>query len=202
MGDQLLAYTALAAHRLALGEPAVHVEIAEAGHPRNLLFDGWLPLDFENSPAETAASRLSYEIRMRRSPGEIGSVHATVDCVGEVSGDGGEILQQESFRLGTSAYEDYVTTYLVTFSDAWMAYDLRGCPQPHAHAANQPRLAAVLRDLSELLDSETDPEDPTYFGTPTESGIDNFFEPDGSPSDVWSRFEENYSPFRSWDQNK
>lgn len=53
----------------------------------------------------------------------------------------------------------------------------------------QPRLAAALKEFSEILDSETDPEDPTYFGTPTETGVDNYFEPDGSPSDVWSRYE-------------
>ncbi|MEI5523858.1 hypothetical protein WB401_32405 [Streptomyces brasiliscabiei] len=93
------------------------------------------------------------------------------------------------FLLGTAAYQDYVTTDLRTFSDAWMPYDLEGRPQADVHAANHPRLAAALRDLSEALDAEIDPDDPTYFGRPTRTGVENFFEPDGSPSDVWSRFE-------------
>ncbi|MEU0838035.1 hypothetical protein ABZ370_00985 [Streptomyces sp. NPDC005962] len=72
----------------------------------------------------------------------------------------------------------------MTSSDAWMPYDLKGRPQPTVYAANAPRLSAALHDLSEALNMETDPDDPTYFGKPTETGIENYFVDDGTASDV------------------
>ena len=84
---------------------------------------------------------------------------------------------------------NYVGVSLETFSDAWMLYGLKGRAQPTVHAANAPRLTAALRDLSEALASETEPEDPTYFGAATEIGVDNRFHPDGTPWDVWASFE-------------
>ncbi|WP_455431588.1 hypothetical protein [Streptomyces gelaticus] len=105
-----------------------------------------------------------------------------------ISGDN-EVREDGLFLLGASALLDYVSASLVTFSDAWMSYDLKGRAQPAVHAANASRLAAALRDLSEALGSETDPDDPTYFGKPTDTGIDNYFDRDGAASDVWGSFE-------------
>ncbi|MFH9468608.1 hypothetical protein ACH4LT_15140 [Streptomyces clavifer] len=100
--------------------------------------------------------------------------------------------KEGSFLLGTSAVLDYVSTDLATFSDAWMPSDLKGRAQPAVHSANAPRLSAALRDLSETLRSETDPDDPTHFGKPTDFGVDNYFDHGGRASDVWSRFEVPY----------
>jgi hypothetical protein len=57
------------------------------------------------------------------------------------------------------------------------------------YAATAPRLSAVLRDLSEALGSETDPDDPSYFAKPTGTGAENYFDADGTASDVWGSFE-------------
>ncbi|UUU22578.1 hypothetical protein [Streptomyces sp. DSM 40750] len=187
--DALAAYAVLASHRFAVGAPKVRLKVPESGNPRNLLFEGEL-LPGAELPAEETAMRLADEVRAALRPGEIGSVEADITCTGVLlDGEGAEFLQEGLVLLGTASYRDYVTTDLRTFSDAWMPYDLEGRPQTGIHAANHPRLAAALHDLSEALGSETDPDDPTYFGRPTETGVDNFFEPDGSPSDVWSRFE-------------
>lgn len=187
--DVLGAYAALSARRLALGAPKVRLKVPESGSPKNHLFEGEL-VPSEGHDPEEAATRLADEVRAALRPGEIGSVEADITCTGVlIDGEGREIRQERLFLLGAAAYRDYVTTDLVTFSDAWMPYDLVGRAQADVHAANAPRLEAALRDLAEALGEETDPDDPTYFGRPTETGVDNFFEPDGSPSDVWSRFE-------------
>ncbi|MCH0539332.1 hypothetical protein I3F58_07105 [Streptomyces sp. MUM 203J] len=77
-------------------------------------------------------------------------------------------------------------------------YDLKGNPQPDIYAANTPRLAATLGDLSEALGTEIDPDDPSYFGKPTDTGIENYFDSDRRASDVWATFEipRRYSEFR------
>ncbi|UUU33480.1 hypothetical protein JIX56_28530 [Streptomyces sp. CA-210063] len=187
--DVLGAYAVLASHRLALGAPKVRLKVPESGNPKNRLFEGEL-LPGEGHDPDEAATRLADEARAALRPGEIGSVEAEITCTGVLlDGEGRESRQERLFLLGTAAYRDYVTTDLVTFSDAWMPYDLEGRPQADVHGANAPRLEAALRDLAEALGEETDPDDPTFFGRPTETGVDNFFEPDGSPSDVWSRFE-------------
>jgi hypothetical protein len=186
--DLLAAYAVLVAHHLVVDSPLVRVNVPKAGKPRDTLFDGEFIVDSVHRPEEVS-SRLAQEVQANRRAGEIGSVDATVDCTGIIGGAEQEIIQTELFLLGTHAYRDYVTTDLITFSDVWMLYDLKGRLQPSIYAVNQPRLATALQDLSVVLDSETDPEDPTYFGRPTETGIDNLFEPDGSPSDVWSRYE-------------
>ncbi|WP_157554222.1 hypothetical protein [Nocardia crassostreae] len=189
MREFMAAYATLARLRLAVGAPVFRVRVSEAGSPRSYLFDGEFAPDNSRLPAEGAAL-IAHEVRGVLRTGEIGSVTATVNCVGEVSGGEQQAVHSNLFRLSVDVYADYVAAELVTFSDAWMPYDLRGRPQPETYAANQPRLAAALRDLSMALDSEIDPGDPTYFGRPTATGIDNFFDPGGAPSDVWTRFEE------------
>jgi hypothetical protein len=177
----LNAHSVLTTHGLAVGVPTVRVSVHEAGTRNGRLFEGGLRLD----TGQKLASRVGQELRS----GEIGAVYADIRCAGIVLTPAGQTHEERLFRLGTAVYGDYVTTDLVTFSDAWMPYDLKGHAQADVHAANYPRLSAALRDLSEALDAETDPDDPTYFGRPTETGVDNFFEPDGSPSNTWDRFE-------------
>ncbi|MET9515074.1 hypothetical protein [Streptomyces sp. NPDC002994] len=49
------------------------------------------------------------------------------------------------FRLRASAFDDFVAIELVTFSDVWMRYDLKGNAQPTVYDANAPRLSAALQ---------------------------------------------------------
>jgi hypothetical protein len=119
----------------------------------------------------------------------IGAVYAYAKSADAITKGDDSLLGVGLLQLGASAFVDYVSTDLVTFSDVWMPYDLKGRAQPAVHAANAPHMAAALRDLSEALDSETDPDDPTWFGKPTETGIDSYFDNDGTAADVWSRFE-------------
>ncbi|MEC3952998.1 hypothetical protein VMT65_08155 [Nocardia sp. CDC153] len=186
--ELLSAYAVLATHHLVVDSAVVHVEVPEAGKPKNILFEGDFAVNGSEISAEYA-SQLADQIQAGRQTGPVGSVDTLIECTGILSEDANEIIQPKLFRLATHAYRDYITTSLVTFSDAWMPYDLKGRAQPAIYSAHQPRLAAALRNLSDVLDSETDPDDSTYFGTPTETGVDNYFEPDGSPSDVWARYE-------------
>ncbi|MFC4514572.1 MULTISPECIES: hypothetical protein [Streptomyces] len=97
--------------------------------------------------------------------------------------------EDRMFTLGVSVISGYFTAHLETFSDAWMAYDLRGRDQAAVYAANAPRLRSALEEISSLVGEEVDPDDATWFGVPTESGVENRFEDDGSASDVWGSFE-------------
>ncbi|GAB0104453.1 hypothetical protein JMUB6875_34270 [Nocardia sp. JMUB6875] len=186
--DLVTAYSILVSHHLAVDMTTIRVKIPEAGKPKHMLFDGEFVIN-EPEPPEVIASKLANQVRTSLQVGQVGSVDGTIDCTGIIRQEDRDFIQPELFRLGTHAYRDYITTSLVTFSDAWMPYDLKGRAQPDIYAANQPGLAGALTDISRSLHSEIDPDDATYFGTPTETGIDNYFEPDGSPSDVWSRFE-------------
>ncbi|MFE0546527.1 hypothetical protein [Streptomyces sp. NPDC058891] len=127
-------------------------------------------------------------------------MNASMECSGLVVVDAGgqEVLQKGLFQLGATSFADFVTVDLVTCTDVWLQYDLRGRPQPEIYAGNAPRLAVALRELSEALESETDPDDPTYFAKPTMTGAENFFDSDGKASDVWGSFEvpSRYDVFR------
>jgi hypothetical protein len=184
----LTARAVLNEHELMVGTPVVSVSVLEAGKSSSYLFRGDIELD-ATSPVADVAQRLASRIEATLRPGEIGSVYADAKSDGVVISERGALRERELFRLGASALLDYVSVELVTRSDVWLPYDLQGRPQPAVFAANAPRLSAVLRDVSETLDAETDPDDPTYFGKPNETGVENYFEDDGTASDVWSRFE-------------
>ncbi|MFJ9961777.1 hypothetical protein [Streptomyces avermitilis] len=186
--ELLVAYEVLNAHELMIGTPEVSVAVHEAGKPNSYLFQGTVELDATAPPGEVAR-QMAARIAAAAHPGEVGSVYADAKSDGIVMRAGEAIREEGLFRLGASALLDYVSVELVTYSDVWMPYDLEGRAQPSVFAENGSRLSAALRDLSEALDTETDPDDPTYFGKPSETGVENYFEEDGSASDVWSRFE-------------
>ncbi|WP_262386862.1 hypothetical protein [Streptomyces sp. TRM49041] len=132
---------------------------------------------------------LEVEIKRNLTTGEIGAIDLYTLCDGIVeSGDRPETVEG-LFALTVEVSGSFFHVELTTFSDAWMPFDLRGREQQAIFAENRPRLSAALVDLSEALGLEVDPEDPTWFGIPTETGVENHFEDDGSPSDVWGRFE-------------
>ncbi|RSS51080.1 hypothetical protein EF912_21160 [Streptomyces sp. WAC07061] len=187
--DLITAYCVLASHRLAAGTPRIHVAVLQWGAPNNRLFEGDLVAPEGLEPAE-AAELLARDVRAAMRPGDIGAVQTQVHCSGTLAGRGAGELVHGMFLLGSSAYGDFTSVDLVTFSDVWMPYDLRGRAQEAVCAANRPRLAAALAEIAEALGSETDPDDATWLGIPTESGVENHFEDDdGTPSDVWGRFE-------------
>ncbi|MEV7024158.1 pentapeptide repeat-containing protein [Kitasatospora sp. NPDC093558] len=180
--DLLAAKAVLAAHRLVVGEPRIRLTVSESGKPRETLYEGELP-------ANGTAEELAAEVRAAMRPGPIGSAGTTIVTTGMVLGPEGEVRTEGLFLLSTSTYTDFAAVALMTYSDAWMPFDLRGRPQPAVHEANAPRLAAALAELTDALGSEMDPEDPTYFGTPTATGVNPHFDRAGVPSDTWSRFE-------------
>ncbi|MEU8517767.1 hypothetical protein AB0C76_40275 [Kitasatospora sp. NPDC048722] len=180
--DLLAARAVLAAHRLVVGESRIRLTVSESGKPRSALYEGELT-------ANGSAEELAAAVRAALRPGAIGSADATLLPVGVLLGPEGEVHTEGLFALSASTDADFAAVELVTFSDAWMPFDLRGRPQPAVHEANAPRLAAALAELTDVLGSDMDPEDPTYFGTPTETGVDPHFDQDGTPSDSWSRFE-------------
>ncbi|MEU9718237.1 hypothetical protein [Streptomyces sp. NPDC047976] len=136
------------------------------------------------------AETLVEQIRRGIAPGEMATVNLDATCGGSVETEAGTEPVEGLFALGVHAYGYYSVVDLTTFSDAWMPFDLRGRAQEAVCAANRPRLAAVLSEIAEALGPETDPDDSTWFGIPTESGVENHYEDDdGTPSDVWGRFE-------------
>ena len=186
--DLLNAYAVLTEHRLAVGAPRMSVTVHEAGRPKSELFDGGFVLEAISPPSDVA-KQLADRVKSARRPGEVGSVSAHLKGSGLVIVDSDDVLEEGLFSLRASAILDYAGASLETFSDAWMPYDLKGHAQPIVHTANAPRLAAALRALSKTLDSDIEPEDPTYFGEPTETGVVNRFHVDGTPWDVWGSFE-------------
>lgn len=55
--------------------------------------------------------------------------------------------------------------------DIWGWYDFSGRPHPDVYRHNAPRLAAALKELTELLGVFPEPGEPTYFGTATAEGL-------------------------------
>ncbi|WP_328867005.1 hypothetical protein [Streptomyces sp. NBC_00304] len=167
------------------------ISVHEAGKPNSFLFQGLLELG-STSPSPDMAQRLANQVNTALRPGKIGAVYADTKSSGLVINGSSGTYEEKLFLIGSSAVLDYVGTDLVTFSDAWMPYDLKGRPQPALHAANAPRLSAALLDLSEVFHSEADPDEPTYFGKPTETGVENYYNDEGTAADVWGSFEIQY----------
>ncbi|WP_251061121.1 hypothetical protein [Streptomyces sp. ISL-100] len=183
--------------RYRLGTPhggRVVVVIPEPGR-RNFLLRADFPvgaLALEAAEGSGAAEALVARIKGSLAAGEIGGVELFASCDGivETETQTGAESVEGIFALTVEVSESFFQVGLTTFSDAWMPFDLRGRGQEAVFAANRPRLSSALAELSESLDVDIDPEDATWFGIPTESGAENHYEDDdGTPSDVWGRFE-------------
>lgn len=55
--------------------------------------------------------------------------------------------------------------------DIWSWYDFSGTPHPEIYHGNAPRLSAALKKIEERLETETVPDEPTYFASPELYGI-------------------------------
>ncbi|MFG2338167.1 hypothetical protein [Streptomyces yangpuensis] len=176
------ARSVLASHGLALGGPAFHLTVSQAGTRAGLLFRG--ELTGTASPGELSAA-----VRSALRPGRVGSVDARCTTAGSVSDGAEEVRTEGLFALSAFVDATFATVELTTCSDAWMPYDLKGRAQSAVYEANAPRLESVLAELTEVLGSDMDPEDPTWFGTPTRTGVVPHVDRDGTPSDSWARYE-------------
>ncbi|MFD7908814.1 hypothetical protein ACFV4G_42090 [Kitasatospora sp. NPDC059747] len=185
-----LAIRVLDRHRL--GTPhngQVAVSIPEPGN-RSHLLKADLRVGALAEDGSGAADALVSHIEKRLAPGEIGTVNLYAPCDGIVDTDNGGQPTEKMFTLSVEVSQDFFNVTLTTFSDAWLPLDLRGRAQESVFAVNAPRLAAALAEISEALDLEIDPDDPTRLAVPTESGIENHFRDDaGTPWDVWGSFE-------------
>ncbi|AZM90402.1 hypothetical protein [Streptomyces sp. W1SF4] len=189
----LVALGVLTRHRLGVTRGGlVAVRVSSRGG-RETLLRADFPVDASAIGAAgeaQLAESLACRIRHGMAAGEMTTVDLDAACGGSVETGAGAEPVEGLFELGVHAYAEYCVVDLTTFSDVWMPYDLRGRAQEAVCAANRPRLAAALAEIAEALGLETDPDDATWFGIPTESGVENHFEDDdGSPSDVWGRFE-------------
>ncbi|MFK4116686.1 hypothetical protein [Streptomyces longwoodensis] len=195
--ELLTAHQVLCSHRLMVGTPRMSVFVHEAGKKNTYLFRDETQPTVADSPVE-AAQEVARRVHEAMSSGEIGSVYAHIDSPGDVLL--GDDFRREPglFLLGGSALLGYVGVDLATRTDFWLPYDLKGRAQPDVYAANAPRLSAALRDLSEALDSDTDPDDPTCFAKPNETGAENYFDEGGNAQDVWDSFERHPVRGRAW----
>ncbi|MFE1431883.1 hypothetical protein ACFW5G_05710 [Streptomyces griseoaurantiacus] len=187
--DALAALSVLARHRFVPSAVDLRVSVREAGKSNNYLYRGDIAVPTDAGGHGQALARVVDRVRAAMSAGEVGAVDASATCKGPVATGHGEEQGEDLFLLGASAFAGFVSVDLTTFTDVWLPFDLKGRPQPEVHAANGPRLAAALRELAEVLGSETDPDDPTYFARPTEDGAENFLDAEGRASDVWRSFE-------------
>ncbi|MCX5376726.1 hypothetical protein [Streptomyces sp. NBC_00091] len=129
-------------------------------------------------------------IRRGLDDGKMGGVGLYATCDGVVETAAGPEPVEGMFAVSVDVDDGFSVVWLITFSDAWMPFDLRGRAQEALFAANRPRLAAALAGLSQAFGMETDPDDPTWFGIATTTGVENHYEHDGTtPSDVWGSFE-------------
>ncbi|MFJ5047644.1 hypothetical protein [Streptomyces sp. NPDC088719] len=136
-----------------------------------------------------ATSGLLGAIEESARTGSIGGVEMLTSCDGVLETEDGPLATEGLFNLSVDVSESYFTVALATFSDAWMQYDLKGKENDSLFRLNRPRLAELLKGLSEALGTEVEPDDPTRLGIATEEGVDNHFDDDGSASNVWIRFE-------------
>ncbi|GHH29105.1 hypothetical protein [Streptomyces rubradiris] len=90
--------------------------------------------------------------------------------------------------LSLSTAPTGLSAELSVHHDIWGLYDFAGRPHPEIHQNNAPRLAAVLRDLTELFGMPPEPGERTYFGASAVDGVVNP-EPDqnGLGPDLTSR---------------
>ncbi|MBD0688894.1 hypothetical protein [Streptomyces sp. CBMA123] len=191
--DLRTGWTVLAGQRLAAGEPDVRLTLHDTGRPSAQLYRGALTRNLPPGPYGSAEAWCTVPGLLDGGPGPLGHLPLGDLPLGHLPvGDlpaGVAAPTEGLFLLSAGAHTRFTGVELVTYSDAWLPFDLRGRAQPAVHAANAPRLAAVLAGLTEAFGREPDPAEPTPFATPTRTGVLPRAERDGSPSDTWSRFE-------------
>ncbi|MFC7303501.1 hypothetical protein ACFQVC_04630 [Streptomyces monticola] len=180
----LSAFTVLRDRRLFPSHVPMKIALPEYGATETFLFRGEFTLDSRTSPDD--AESLAQEIQSAMVPGKPGGVDADISPGRSTMASG---TDETAFSLSAALLTGFFSLQLETFSDAWMPCDLKGRAQDDRYAANYPRLADALQAVSVAVDTDIDPDDPTWFGKPTETGVENICDGDGSAVDVWDRFE-------------
>ncbi len=180
-------FAALSQAGLTSREAVLRLKVREFGNRDSLLYQADIAVSDQLSEADV--NQIAAEVKRALAPGRTGTIDADVLCSGQWRGEDGQHREGQIFTLATSVTAGYLVVRLQTFSDAWMRYDLKGHEQAAAYRRNQPALASALSAIAAEIGEETDPDDPTWFGVPTETGVDNYFDEDGSARDVWNSFE-------------
>jgi hypothetical protein len=178
----------LARHGIAAGDAEVTIAVRESDNPDRFL----IRKGFQSSvlSAVEAGPELLAQSESVMLPGAPGSsdVDIAFACVW-LDGEGREHRDEKMLVVGASVSTGFLTVMLETYGDVWMPFDLCGREQSEVFAANAPRLAAVLTEMSEAFGDEVEPDDSTSFAFSTPTGVENWFDDDVTATDVWHKFE-------------
>ncbi|MFF2653219.1 hypothetical protein [Streptomyces sp. NPDC058045] len=181
------AFSVLKNHRLLLIDIPVKISIHESGNIDKFLFRR--EFNFSENISPNSAESIARSIRSDMFPGEPGGFDIDAYSPSLRREYDPDIPVEKAFALNALMVVDYIAIQVEAYSDAWMQYDLKARPQLERYAVNRPRLAIALNDISEATGGEIDPDDATWFGKPTEDGIENLHYSDGSIPDVWGQHE-------------
>ncbi|MCK9871337.1 hypothetical protein MRI28_17120 [Nocardiopsis dassonvillei] len=97
-----------------------------------------------------------------------------IDLVGSgtwVDADGRERTEQDLALVTLQVNKFWLHLTVEVQHDIWSWFDFSGTPHPDVHQKNAPRLADALREIERVMGVETEPGDPTFFGTSEKYGI-------------------------------
>jgi hypothetical protein len=102
-------------------------------------------------------------------------------CCVPSAGGGSEPDEILSFSLyGRILDFGVLNAEMTTHADIWLPFDLHGRPQPEMYARYGPRLSGIVRGISEIVGEEAESDDPTRYAVATATGLENYYEDDGS----------------------
>jgi hypothetical protein len=117
-------------------------------------------------------------------------VTVRIDCPGLWEEPGSRYRTEKLFNINVDMWGDsLLAVTLETYSDAWLTVDTRDRDQPDVHAANAPRLAAALQEISALLGTALVPGNANRFATPVETGFEDPRIDGPAYDDSWGTFE-------------
>ncbi|GAA0907079.1 hypothetical protein [Streptomyces thermoalcalitolerans] len=181
-------WNVLAAHELAVPVGKVSVSARIDGEKRDYRINvSRLSLEPEPLARDTELSRVVAEAETLE-----GDFIFTVriDCPGLWLESGVKHRAEKLFSIHTASWEGGLLTLLLeTYSDAWLTMDTRDREQLEIHAANSPRLAAALREISDLMGSAPTPGGLNRFATSTETGFEDSRVEEPAYEDSWGTFE-------------
>ncbi|MET7362910.1 hypothetical protein ABZS76_31395 [Streptomyces sp. NPDC005562] len=94
---------------------------------------------------------------------EVGAISVTGPGLW-LDAEGVERYESGLVSLSVSPDDISLAADLSVHHDIWGYCDFKGVPHPEIQKRNAPRLTAALRSLTELLGTEAQPGEPTYFG--------------------------------------
>src|SRR5690625_1973545 len=126
--------------------------------------------DIQELNAEVMTERI-----MSSRPAGYSDTHAgQIELLGSgywINANGERRREEQLVDVSLLVTPDYISVALGVRHDIWMWFDFSGRPNEKIYNSNKPRLSEALKEISEVLKTETIPGDPTYFATPEEDGI-------------------------------